>query len=134
MLESASVFLIFVLDQRENNQEFQQYFRDKESASLEEKKNHGIAMLMSIFKLRYGPTQGFVLSGHRKHSSQPLNMKIDLCSMWIWADTGFCVEWAQKTLKSAIKYGDRFVLYVDNLEGQKADRFKDAVSANRGLV
>ena len=26
------------------------------------------------------------------------------------------------------------IIYVDNLEGQKADRFKDVVSANGGLV
>lgn len=48
--------------------------------------------------------------------------------------TEFCVEWARKTLKPATNDEDRFVLYVDNLEGQKADRFKDAVSANGGLV
>lgn len=56
-------------------------------------------MLTSIFKLRYGPIQNFVLSEHKKHSSQPL-----------------------------------MIIYVDNLEGQKADRFKDVVSANGGLV
>ena len=38
------------------------------------------------------------------------------------------------TLKPAINDEDRFVLYLDNLKGQKADRFKDAVSANGGLV
>ena len=56
-------------------------------------------MLTSIFKLRYGAIQNFVLSEHKKHSSQPL-----------------------------------MIIHVDNLEGQKADRFKDVVSANGGLV
>ena len=56
-------------------------------------------MLTSIFKLRYGPIQNFVLSEHKKHSSHPL-----------------------------------MIIYVHSLEGQKADRFKDVVSANGGLV
>ena len=76
--------------------------------------------------------QGKCLSRTEKESWDP---DIDVYfQAKAWADTGFCVEWAQKTLKPATKDEDRFVLYVDNLEGQKADRFKDAFSANGGLV
>ena len=41
---------------------------------------------------------------------------------------------AKGTLKPAVEDTDRFVLFVDNLEGQKAESFKDAVSASNGLV
>ena len=51
-----------------------------------------------------------------------------------WADTPFCVEWAKKTLKSAIEEEDHFVLFCDKLQGQIADGFKDAVEVLDGLV
>ena len=38
-----------------------------------------------------------------------------------WADTDFCVKWAKGTLKLAVEGTDRFVLFVDILEGQKAE-------------
>ena len=48
-----------------------------------------------------------------------------------WADTGFCVKWAKSTLKPSVE--GRFVLFLDNLEGQIAEEFKKEV-ANAGGV
>ena len=48
-----------------------------------------------------------------------------------WADTEFCVKWAKGTLKPSVE--DRFVLFLDNLEGQIAEEFKKEV-ANTGGV
>ena len=50
------------------------------------------------------------------------------------ADTSFCVKWAQIALKSPVEKEDNFVLFCDNLEGQKADLFKDTVKELGGLV
>ena len=51
-----------------------------------------------------------------------------------WADTFFCFKWAEKTLKSAVEKEVNFVLFYNNLEGQKADLFKDTVKELGGLV
>lgn len=45
-----------------------------------------------------------------------------------------CVEWVEKTLSAAVKEDDRFVLFCDNLTGQVADQFKEAVSKLGGVV
>jgi len=51
-----------------------------------------------------------------------------------WADTKMCVEWVEKTLSAAVKEDDHFVLFCDNLTGQVADQFKEAVSKLGGVV
>lgn len=48
-----------------------------------------------------------------------------------WADTDFCVQWVNKTLKPVVQ--GRFVLFVDNLTGQVADKFKEAVADAGGV-
>ena len=50
-----------------------------------------------------------------------------------WADTKFSVKWAEKTLLDAVEDVDRFSLFCDNLTGQTADEFKDAVSKLIGV-
>ena len=51
-----------------------------------------------------------------------------------WADGGFCTEWDKRTLKSAVQGKHHFVLFCNNLEGQKNPEFKDAVSSCGGIV
>ena len=55
-----------------------------------------------------------------------------------WADTKFCCDWVNKTLKSgceSAKDGDKeFVLLCDNLVGQVSDEFKQAVRKINGIV
>ena len=50
-----------------------------------------------------------------------------------WIDTKFSVKWTGKTLLDAVKDVDRFSLLCDNLTGQAADEFKDAVSKLIGV-
>ena len=45
--------------------------------------------------------------------------------------TEFCVKWAKGTLKSSVE--GTFVLFLNNLEGQIAEKFKKEV-ANAGGV
>ena len=45
-----------------------------------------------------------------------------------WADTEFCVKWVEKNVVDS-----RFVLFLDNLSGEVADEFKQAI-ANTGGV
>ena len=72
---------------------------------------------------------------HSKIEKESWDLNVDVYFQTkAWANTEFCVEWAQKTLKHATNDEDRFVLYVDDFGCQKPDRFKDAVSANGGLV
>ena len=51
-----------------------------------------------------------------------------------WADGGVCTEWAKRTLKPAVQGKHHFVLFCDNLEGQKNLKFKDAVLSCGGTV
>ena len=51
-----------------------------------------------------------------------------------WADTACSVEWVNKTLKSAAKTTEKFVLFVDNLTAQQTEEFKDAVAGQNGIV
>ena len=48
-----------------------------------------------------------------------------------WADTEFCVKWAKGTLKPFVE--GRFVLFLDNLEGQIAEEFKTEVANADGV-
>ena len=43
-----------------------------------------------------------------------------------WANTQFCINWANRTLKEAVD--DIFVLFMDNLSGQIQDDFKKCMS------
>ena len=43
-----------------------------------------------------------------------------------WADTEFCVKWTKGTLKPFVE--GRFVLFLDNLEGQIVEEFKTEVA------
>lgn len=51
-----------------------------------------------------------------------------------WADTKVSVEWVEKTLTEAVRGDDRFVLFCDNLTGQVATEFKEAVTKLGGIV
>lgn len=51
-----------------------------------------------------------------------------------WADTKVSVEWVEKTLSEAVKDDDRFVLFCDNLTGQVATEFKEAVAKLGGVI
>ena len=51
-----------------------------------------------------------------------------------WADTNVSVEWVEKTLSEAVKDDDRFVLFCDNLTGQVATEFREAVAKLGGVV
>jgi len=48
-----------------------------------------------------------------------------------WADTEFCVNWVNGTLKPSVE--GKFVLFLDNLEGQIAEAFKKSVSDIGGV-
>ena len=48
-----------------------------------------------------------------------------------WADTEFCVNWVKGTLKPSVE--GRFVLFLDNLEGQIAEEFKKSVADIGGV-
>ena len=48
-----------------------------------------------------------------------------------WADTKFCLGWVEKTLKSVVK--EHFVLFLDNLNSQTSDEFKEAVANLDGV-
>ena len=50
-----------------------------------------------------------------------------------WADTNFCVDWFKKTLKPTVEDEDHFILFLNNLEGKKADSFKCAIAEIDGL-
>ena len=43
-----------------------------------------------------------------------------------WADTNFCAQLVKKPLKLVVE--SRFVIFLDNLEGQIADEFKQEVA------
>ena len=52
-----------------------------------------------------------------------------------WVDTPFCVKWVDNTLKKAVQEEQEpFVFFCDNLEGQKAEVFKESVEAVGGIV
>ena len=52
-----------------------------------------------------------------------------------WADTPFCVKWVDNTLKKTVQEEQEpFVVFCDNLEGQKAEVFKESVEALGGIV
>ena len=51
-----------------------------------------------------------------------------------WVDTAISVEWVNRTLAKCTGGSERFVLYCDNLPGQCADDFKEAVAAIGGVV
>lgn len=51
-----------------------------------------------------------------------------------WADSKFCLEWCEKTLKPAVADLDRFLLYCDNLQAQVQPAFKSAIHDIKGLV
>ena len=51
-----------------------------------------------------------------------------------WADTKYCVDWVNHTLKPLAGKESHFVLFCDNLEGQIADRFKEALPDIGGIV
>ena len=53
-----------------------------------------------------------------------------------WADTNFCVDWTESTLKLVVKRNlgrAEFVLFCDNLEGQFAERFRNSVKEMNGI-
>ena len=51
-----------------------------------------------------------------------------------WADSNFCSEWANKTLRNAIGDISKFLLFCDNLAGQVSVNFKETVSSLGGVV
>ena len=48
-----------------------------------------------------------------------------------WADTNFCAQLVKKPLKPVVE--SRFVIFLDNLEGQIADELKQEVAAAGGV-
>lgn len=44
-----------------------------------------------------------------------------------WADTEFCLKWAEKTLGPFVSDLDHFILYLDNLTSHAQHSFRDAV-------
>ena len=53
----------------------------------------------------------------------------------VWADTPFCVKWADNTLKKTVQEEhEPFALFCDKLESQKAEVFKESVEALGGIV
>ena len=49
----------------------------------------------------------------------------------VWTDANICVQLIKKTLKPVVE--DRFVIFLDNLEGQIADEFKQEVAESGGV-
>ena len=47
------------------------------------------------------------------------------------ADTNFCVQWVKKTSKPVVE--GRFVIFLNNLQGQIADEFKQEVAEAGGV-
>ena len=50
-----------------------------------------------------------------------------------WADSKFCTDWARRTLAPVVNQEDHFVLFADNLTGQRTDEFKETISDMNGL-
>ena len=52
-----------------------------------------------------------------------------------WTDTPFCVKWVDNTLRKTVQEEQEpFVLFCGNLEGQKAEVFKESADALGGIV
>ena len=82
------------------------------------------------------PKIGIIFRGMGKRISEAVKLlwhpDVDVFfQLNAWADTKFCLGWVEKTLKSVVK--EHFVLFLDNLNCQTSDEFKEAVANLNGV-
>ena len=50
-----------------------------------------------------------------------------------WADTDFCPDWCKKILEPAVESPECFILFLNNLEADIQDNFRNSAKDLRGI-